>query len=185
MGHRLYDATCKLDLLYQSTLVDMGLSEIAYFIKQGHPSCDLAWYEEEGKYEEEDDGDYSKITWARITEFSSSTDEPLHGHPMFYDLSRKEQEIHSKKNYDYAQGGKPTGNFDRVAEFLSLYPGLNFTRPAIVSIVYMLKQLDAALWMLAKGHGSKTGEGVAERLFDVGVYAKLIQILLSEENAHS
>lgn len=105
------------------------------------------------------------------------------GHPRFYQLTAAENELHVNKNHDYAQGGRPMGNFERVAAILAAYPKLDLKRPAVVALVYLLKQLDAAFWLLNEGHTSKTGEGMAERLRDVSVYAKLATILVEEEGS--
>lgn len=101
-----------------------------------------------------------------------------HGHPMFYELTQDEIELHSAKNKDYAQGGDPLGNFKRVAHILSAYQ-LDLSRPEVVAIVYMLKQLDAALWMLSQGYEGEV-ENVDTRLRDVHVYVKLARVLRSE-----
>ena len=45
-----------------------------------------------------------------------------HGHPKYIELALRDIELHNKKNHDYAQGGDPLGNFQRVSEILSLYP---------------------------------------------------------------
>lgn len=105
------------------------------------------------------------------------------GHPDFIPMAVKEVELHARKNSDYAKGGDPLGNFHRVASILSLYPGLDLTRPVSVAIVYMLKQLDAALYMLSKGYEGQI-EGVDERLTDVHVYAKLARILAKEKKCN-
>ena len=105
----------------------------------------------------------------------------LAGHPRFYELTKLEDELHSRKNHDYAAGGSPTGNFERVAKLLSMYPHLALARPGVVAMVYMMKQLDAALWFLNTGNTSVTGEGVEARLADVSVYAKLARIMFEEE----
>lgn len=103
-----------------------------------------------------------------------------HGHPMFHQLLDEEKILHDKKNHDYAQGGDPLGNFRRVAKILSLYPNLKLSNPAVVAMVYSMKQLDATLWLLSNGHEAKV-EGFKERLQDVSVYSKIISILLEEK----
>lgn len=105
-----------------------------------------------------------------------------YGHPRFYELTKEEEQLHSKKNHDYAAGGDPLGNFKRVSHILSLYPRLNLADPAIVAMVYALKQVDAYLWMKSNGHTAKV-EGVGERLQDISVYTKLTRIL-EEVKAH-
>lgn len=109
----------------------------------------------------------------------------LVGHPRFYQLTEAENKLHTAKNHDYAQGGRPMGNFERVASILAAYPKLELHHPAVVALVYLLKQLDAAFWLLNEGHVSKTGEGVAERLRDVSIYAKLATILVEEHTSHA
>ena len=94
----------------------------------------------------------------------------------FEELSQKEVELYLAKNHDYAKGGDWDGNFKRVAAILAQYPGL--TGKEEVAVVYMLKQLDAALWMLSQGHTSKTGEGIGERLKDISVYAKILRLMV-------
>lgn len=104
-----------------------------------------------------------------------------YGHPKFYELCEEEMDLHSRKNHDYAKGGNPLGNFQRVAKILSLYPNLKLSDPAVVGIVYLCKQFDASLWMLSNGHEAKA-EGHKERWQDVSVYAKIISILIAEQN---
>jgi len=102
-----------------------------------------------------------------------------HGHPDFYRLCEEEMDLHSRKNHDYAAGGNPLGNFNRVSAILAMYPGLKLSDPAVVAITYMMKQLDASLWMLSNGHVAQV-EGQKERWQDISVYSKIISILISE-----
>ena len=102
------------------------------------------------------------------------------GHPDFYKMTEEENRLYSEKNKDYAQGGNPMGNFMRVGNILSNYPGLNPKSPAVVALVYMMKQLDAALWMLANKYEGEV-ENIDTRLQDVSIYAKLARILHKEE----
>lgn len=101
------------------------------------------------------------------------------GHPRFHELTKLESELHNRKNADYARGGDPLGNFYRVADILDNYPKLDLGNPVVVALCYMLKQLDCALWMLNEGFEGDV-EGFCERMFDVGVYAKLTQVLREE-----
>ena len=108
-----------------------------------------------------------------------------HGHPAFIELALKELDLHSRKNYDYSFGGDSLGNFKRVATILKLYPGLSLTRPVVIALTYMAKQLDAVMWILSTGHKTKI-EGISDRIRDISVYAKLMEILLNEEEmAHT
>lgn len=93
-----------------------------------------------------------------------------HGHPHFLPLLVQKAKLHSDKNHDYAKGGTPLGNFERVSTILGLYPNLKLSDPVAVMLVYALKQVDAVLWGLNQGIEHKV-EGPIERLGDVMVYA--------------
>ena len=99
-----------------------------------------------------------------------------YGAPEFMDITLDELELHSNKNHDYAGGGHPLGNFYRVSRLLGMYPGLNLSDPMIIALVYMLKQLDAVLWLKCQGSEAKV-EGVDERLGDIHVYAKICRVI--------
>lgn len=103
-----------------------------------------------------------------------------HGHEEFIPLMLKHIKLHSDKNFDYAHGGDPMGNFCRVAIILKQYPGLDPGDPAVVAIIYLLKQLDAALWLKAKGHEAKI-QGAGERWDDVSVYSNIIHLIEEEK----
>lgn len=109
----------------------------------------------------------------------SGKDYEFHGHPLFYELTEEELKLHSAKNKDYAQGGDPLGNFHRVSAIKSLYPSLPWDSPTGVALGYMLKQLDAAFWMLANRYEGEV-ENIDSRLTDVHVYAKIARILHRE-----
>ncbi len=104
------------------------------------------------------------------------------GHPRFKELTEQEQRLHDAKNTDYAHGGNPLGNFNRVGAILSLYPDLRLGSPTVIAMVYMLKQLDAALWMLNGQYEGKV-ENFGTRMGDVSCYAKLAIILHEEEKS--
>lgn len=103
-----------------------------------------------------------------------------HGHPRFYELTRDEEELHSVKNRDYAQGGDPLGNFHRVSAILKVW-GFDIP-PSLVALIFALKQQDAAMWMLSQGYEGEV-EGVDLRLRDDHTYKKIARILLEEERA--
>jgi len=105
-----------------------------------------------------------------------------YGHRRFYEILEEEAELHAAKNRDYTRGGDPLGNAKRVAAILSLYPGLDPSKPEIVFMIYALKQLDAFLWMSA-GDYEGSVEGRGERLADISVYGKLIRIICEEQDA--
>lgn len=101
----------------------------------------------------------------------------LHGHPRFYELTKKMEELHSAKNKDYAQGGDALGNFKRVSTMLEAF-GIKLT-PAQIGFIYLMKQVDAAGRMLFQGYEGET-ETLDKRLEDMGVYPILIRILYEE-----
>lgn len=101
-----------------------------------------------------------------------------HGHPDFIPKCLEEMELHSKKNKDYARGGNPLGNFNRVSEMLERF-GF-WCPPHMVAFIYMMKQVDAVGRMLGMGYEGEV-EGVEAKLQDVSVYAKLIGILYKEQ----
>ena len=104
-----------------------------------------------------------------------------HGHPRFYEITYRLMQLHNDKNYDYARGGDPLGNFNRVGEFLHHYEGLNLSDPCVVALVYMMKQVDAVFWSLSAG-GQNIAEGRGSRFGDISVYATLARILDEERD---
>ncbi len=100
-----------------------------------------------------------------------------HGHRGFIPMLLEQMELHSTKNFKYAYGGDPMGNFNRVAAIMRLYPDINWAQPECVALIWSFKQLDAALWMLNSGHDAKSLEGIDACLNDVGVYAALTRLI--------
>jgi len=91
-------------------------------------------------------------------------------------LTAQELDLYKAKNNDYTQGGDTYGNFKRVSAILSLYPKLKLSNPQVIAMIYLMKQLDATLWMLSEGYEGKV-ESIDTRLTDVSVYAKIIRLL--------
>jgi hypothetical protein len=98
------------------------------------------------------------------------------GHERYIPILLDMMELHNIKNHDYAAGGDALGNFNRVATFLGQYPGLKLEDPFVVAITYMMKQLDAALWLKSNGHTAKV-EGIGKRMDDVIVYSAIAKII--------
>lgn len=92
------------------------------------------------------------------------------GHHNFIPVMLEKMKLHSDKNHDYAGGGPPLGNFERVSFILGQYPGLDLGDPVVVMLIYALKQVDAVMWGLAKNLDQKV-EGPIERLSDILVYS--------------
>ncbi len=98
------------------------------------------------------------------------------GDPEFYRITAEELEMYNVKNKDYAGGGKdPNGNFNRVATTLAMYPGLKLSDPRVISLVYMMKQLDQVFWSLNRGYEGEV-EGLDARLADIHIYAKITRV---------
>jgi len=89
----------------------------------------------------------------------------------------EELNLYQAKNKDYTQGGDKLGNFKRVSAILRLW-GFDIP-PAVVGLIYMLKQLDAAGNMMGQKYEGEI-ENIDTRLADVGVYSKLIRLLGGE-----
>ena len=106
------------------------------------------------------------------------------GHPKVNKILEELAELHSKKNQDYAKGGKQgaLGNFTRVSTFKQMYPGMDWSTPFGTCIDFMLKQLDAAMILAATQRKSITGEPVPARLNDIIVYSTIARILWEEEH---
>ena len=102
-----------------------------------------------------------------------------YGHPRFYELTEGENDLHNRKNKDYAGKGDKMGNFNRVAAILSLYPGFPLNKNYGVAMHWLLKQFDAAMNLMAENREGEI-EGVCSRLGDVSVYAKIVQIMYEE-----
>jgi hypothetical protein len=94
----------------------------------------------------------------------------------YEELTKEELKLYQRKNKDYTQGGDVFGNFKRVSCILSLYPKLSLSDPRVVAMVYLMKQLDAALWMMSEGYEGEV-ENIDTRLTDVHVYAKIARLL--------
>lgn len=104
----------------------------------------------------------------------------FHGHPMFYKILAEMAMLHSRKNQDYASKEKPLQNFERVAMWCKEYNLVTLGNEEVkVAIIYMLKQLDAALKLLMTGQKAVV-EGIPKRLRDVAVYTILEEIILEE-----
>lgn len=101
------------------------------------------------------------------------------GHPDFIPRMLEIIELHALKNFDYAHGGNPLGNFTRTAAIMQLYPKFPWATDYGCATVQMLKQLDAFLWQAQDPHFAPKVEGGDARLRDVTVFAQLISIMVA------
>ncbi len=95
-------------------------------------------------------------------------------------LTLEELNLYRTKNKDYTKGGEIYGNFNRVSKIFSLYPNLKLSDPRVVCLTYLMKQLDATLWMLNQGYEGEV-ENINTRLQDVTVYSKICRLLTNTE----
>jgi len=105
--------------------------------------------------------------------------EKRNGHPMFFELTKQEEELHEQKNMDYRSKADPLANFKRVSNIMKQYPDMDWATPEGVAIIYSLKQIDATLSLLERGYAGGV-ENVMTRARDVSVYWKILQILHKE-----
>lgn len=109
----------------------------------------------------------------------------LNGHPDVYRNFRRLAQLHSDKNTDYAAGGPPLGNFERVAHWIEVYKlwQLARDRPQLfVALLYSLKQIDAVFDMLGKGRKAKV-EDIPKKMDDVIVYWNIGEVLYNISEA--
>jgi hypothetical protein len=97
------------------------------------------------------------------------------------ELSSEEVKLYKEKNHDYAKGGDQFGNFKRVGKILGLYPGLDNSDPVVVSLVYMLKQLDCVLWAKSQKYEPSV-ESSGKRLGDISLYSKITRMMEEDKS---
>jgi len=140
-----------------------------------------------GPYPKQEYEDFRKLDPTNMIEECMTNNQDLDrpGHPRFHEILDEMRDLYSKKNVDYAQGGQEGahGNFIRVGKIKEMYPKFNWSSPFGVGMSYYLKQFDAVMHMYEQGKGSVVGEGIAERLMDMAVYASIMIILLQETEA--
>ena len=92
---------------------------------------------------------------------SNNKKKKLFGHPLFYELTRQEEELHSTKNKDYANIGDPMRNFRSVAKIAKglVTPGNEDVK---IALIYLLKQLDATVNLISEEREGGV-EGVMDR----------------------
>ena len=104
----------------------------------------------------------------------------FYGHPMFYKLTEEEKQLHSDKNYQYANTEEPLGNFNRTAQLTSKLFKDEINKPLAVAMVQMSKQIDAVYDMVGENK-QNTIESIEDKFRDISVYSKLCIILNREK----
>ncbi len=100
-----------------------------------------------------------------------------YGHPEFIPLLMQVMQLHSDKNFDYAGGGDPLGNFDRVADFFGMYPNFPTDKSEAIPIINAQKQIDCICWSICQ-HKDPKVEKLSRRSMDVVVYYLILTIKL-------
>lgn len=85
-------------------------------------------------------------------------------------------ELHDKKNRNYAGGGSPLGNFQRVASIMSNYPNIPHGNPASALVGMVLKQIDNVLWAMNTGRFYSEAS-IDEHLADIAVYMVILRCI--------
>jgi hypothetical protein len=105
------------------------------------------------------------------------------GHPRVYEILDELAELHEKKNRDYASANDPLGNFRRVSITTCGLLNQNIPswyHPAVVAMMYMSKQYDAMVEMVANNKVQGQAEGLIDKMKDIAVYAVITMVLLEE-----
>jgi hypothetical protein len=96
-----------------------------------------------------------------------------YGHPRFYKLLDEIADIHSRKNYNYAENGNPLSNL-KSSERYFLVPG------SLGTAIRMADKWER-FCQLMKGKQDLVGESIKDTLKDFAIYCLLEIILLDEE----
>jgi len=106
-------------------------------------------------------------------------DKPLGGHPRFYALRAKNEELYSAKHYQYATDADPMSNFRLCGNLIHklLKPGVNPTIAAALTL--MSKQIVGVYEIVGEGK-ENTIESLEDKLRDIEIYASILQVLVEE-----
>lgn len=95
------------------------------------------------------------------------------GHPRFYEILKEMEDLHDRKNNNYASDSDPLSNLKECAKF--------GVRPTLGTMVRMSDKW-ARLIQLMSGKPDLVGESIIDTARDLTVYLILFIILLEEEN---
>lgn len=91
------------------------------------------------------------------------------GHPRFYELLKVMEDLHDRKNSNYAEDNNPLSNFEECEKF-----GV----PAHMGTMVRMSDKWSRLTQLIKGKKDAVGESVKDTLMDMAVYCLLLIILI-------
>ena len=100
-----------------------------------------------------------------------------HGHPKFREYLKEMEEIHSRKNHDYADQQNPLSNFMTTSELIKGIPDSPFK----IALSRMIEKV-LRICQIAK-KGNKVNENMQDTLMDLAVYSLLCRILWEEDLA--
>jgi len=100
---------------------------------------------------------------------------------MFYELGEEENELYSAKHYQYATDADPMSNFRVCGDLIRklLKPGVNPTIAAALCL--MSKQIVGVYEIVGEGK-QNTLESLEDKLKDIGIYSRIIRIMVREQN---
>jgi len=116
-----------------------------------------------------------------IDQLRKNVPTPRGGHPMFYELGEEENELYSAKHYQYATDADPMSNFRVCGDLIRklLKPGVNPTIAAALCL--MSKQIVGVYEIVGEGK-QNTLESLEDKLKDIGIYSRIIRIMVREQN---
>ena len=94
------------------------------------------------------------------------------GHKRFYELLKVMEDIHDRKNDNYAKDSDPLSNLRMCQEF--------GVKPSLGTMVRMSDKW-SRLVQLMNGKPDLVGENIKDTLLDLSIYCLLEHILLEEE----
>jgi hypothetical protein len=101
------------------------------------------------------------------------------GHPKFYELGEQENDLYSAKHYQYATDSDPMSNFRLCGNLIRkmLKPGVD---PTIAAALCLMSKQVVGIYEIVGEGKTDTIESLEDKLKDVGIYSRIIRILLQE-----
>lgn len=95
------------------------------------------------------------------------------GHKKFYELLKKIEDLHDRKNSNYANDSDPLSNLKQSEQF-----GI----PAWQGTLVRMSDKWSRITELAKGKEDLVGEAIEDTLLDLAIYSLLCIILYEERD---
>jgi len=110
--------------------------------------------------------------WAKKKKAATAPQRQRAGHRRFYELIKTIEDLHERKNQNYATTSDPLSNFKECAGF-----GI---QPFMGTLVRMSDKW-ARIKQLANGQPDLVGESIADTLQDLAVYSIIAMVLYEEQ----